>query len=164
MSNDWVLLSYRIPREPSTPRIAVWRKLRDLGALQIGDGLVALPATDETLEQLGWVAARVEQADGEAMVWRADLARRADADELHRRLLDERSAEYRELRTEVDESTDVDRRTVQRWRRSLRRIDRRSHGTVTERDAARRAIESRAAALTAESDDPTSRTETERIR
>ena len=24
---EWVLLSYRIPREPSTPRITVWRKL-----------------------------------------------------------------------------------------------------------------------------------------
>ena len=38
----WVLLSYRMPREPSTPRIAVWRRLRQLGAAQLGDGLVAL--------------------------------------------------------------------------------------------------------------------------
>ena len=41
---EWVLLSYRLPREPSTPRIAVWRKLRRLGVAQISDGLVALPA------------------------------------------------------------------------------------------------------------------------
>jgi hypothetical protein len=27
----WVLLSYRLPREPSTPRIGVWRKLERLG-------------------------------------------------------------------------------------------------------------------------------------
>src|ERR687888_50422 len=32
----WVLLAYRLPREPSTPRSALWRKLRRLGA-----GLVA---------------------------------------------------------------------------------------------------------------------------
>src|SRR5262249_39018906 len=31
----WVLLAYRLPREPSTPRIAVWRRLRRLGALQL---------------------------------------------------------------------------------------------------------------------------------
>ncbi len=41
---EWVLLSYRLPREPSTPRIAVWRKLKRLGVAQISDGLVALPA------------------------------------------------------------------------------------------------------------------------
>src|SRR5258708_1839751 len=28
---QWVFLAYRLPREPSTPRIAVWRKLRRLG-------------------------------------------------------------------------------------------------------------------------------------
>ena len=41
---EWVLLAYRLPREPSTPRIAVWRKLRRQGAVQVLDGLVALPA------------------------------------------------------------------------------------------------------------------------
>ena len=28
MLQRWVLLAYRLPREPSTPRIALWRKLR----------------------------------------------------------------------------------------------------------------------------------------
>ena len=42
-TSEWVLLAYRIPREPSTPRISVWRKLRRLGAVQILDGLVGLP-------------------------------------------------------------------------------------------------------------------------
>jgi hypothetical protein len=41
---EWVLLSYRVPREPSTPRIAVWRKLKRLGAAHLSDGLVTLPA------------------------------------------------------------------------------------------------------------------------
>ena len=45
---QWVLLSYRIPREPSTPPIAVWRKLKRLGVGQIGDGVVALPADART--------------------------------------------------------------------------------------------------------------------
>jgi hypothetical protein len=38
-----VLLSYRLPREPSTPRIAVWRRLRRLGVAQLADGVVGLP-------------------------------------------------------------------------------------------------------------------------
>ena len=39
---SWVLLAYRVPREPSTPRIAVWRRLKRLGAAQLLDGLVVL--------------------------------------------------------------------------------------------------------------------------
>ena len=45
---SWVLLSYRMPREPSTPRITIWRKLKRLGVAQLGDGLIALPADART--------------------------------------------------------------------------------------------------------------------
>lgn len=47
-TGTWVLLSYRLPREPSTPRITIWRKLKRLGVAQISDGLVALPADART--------------------------------------------------------------------------------------------------------------------
>ena len=47
-----MLLCYRVPREPSAPRIAIWRKLRRLGTAQLADGLVALPADARTREQL----------------------------------------------------------------------------------------------------------------
>src|SRR5213080_3282008 len=53
---QWVLLAYRLPRDPSTPRIALWRTLRRLGAAQLLDGLVALPADSRTREQLEWAA------------------------------------------------------------------------------------------------------------
>src|SRR5215207_5312825 len=69
----WVLLAYRMPRDPSTPRIAVWRKLKRLGVAQIGDGLVAVPESVDSLEQLGWVANDVVDAGGEAQLWMAEL-------------------------------------------------------------------------------------------
>ena len=49
-AGQWVLLSYRLPREPSTPRITIWRKLKRLGVAQISDGLVALPADARAAE------------------------------------------------------------------------------------------------------------------
>jgi len=52
----WVMLSYRLPREPSTARIGVWRKLKRLGVAQIGDGVIALPADARTREHLEWIA------------------------------------------------------------------------------------------------------------
>ena len=33
-ADDWVLLAYRLPRVPSTPRSAVWRKLKRLGVAE----------------------------------------------------------------------------------------------------------------------------------
>src|SRR5262245_42027824 len=68
---QWVLLSYRMPREPSTPRIGVWRKLERLGVARLGDGLVALPADARTREQLDWLAEEIVEAGGTATLWLA---------------------------------------------------------------------------------------------
>src|SRR4051794_41954712 len=68
---EWVLLSYRLPREPSTPRISVWRKLKRLGVAQLSDGLVALPADARTREQLEWIADEITEAGGGASIWLA---------------------------------------------------------------------------------------------
>ena len=68
-AEDWVLLAYRLPRVPSTPRSAVWRKLKRLGVAQLGDGLVALPADPRTREQLDWIAEEVTDHGGEATLW-----------------------------------------------------------------------------------------------
>ena len=67
----WVLLVYRLPREPSRHRVAVWRKLKDLGALYIQDGVAALPEDAVTREQMEWLQLRVREAGGEATLWEA---------------------------------------------------------------------------------------------
>src|SRR5215216_1018157 len=66
---QWVMLAYRVPRKPSTPRIAIWRSLKRLGVAQLTDGLVALPLDSRTREALEWIADDVEAAGGEATVW-----------------------------------------------------------------------------------------------
>ena len=64
-----MLLIYRLPREPSRHRVAVWRKLKDLGALYLQDGVAALPEDAVTREQLEWLQLRVREAGGEASLW-----------------------------------------------------------------------------------------------
>jgi hypothetical protein len=49
--------------------VAVWRKLRDLGALYLQDGVAALPEDAVTREQLEWLQLRVREAGGEATLW-----------------------------------------------------------------------------------------------
>jgi hypothetical protein len=82
---SWVLLSYRLPREPSTPRIALWRRLRKLGAVQIGDGVAALPLDERNREHMDWLASDVEDAGGEAIVWLASPSTKSEQKLLRRR-------------------------------------------------------------------------------
>src|SRR5215216_6323491 len=65
----WLILIYQLPREPSRHRVAVWRKLRNLGALYLQDGVAALPEDAVTREQLEWLQLRVREAGGEATLW-----------------------------------------------------------------------------------------------
>jgi hypothetical protein len=78
----WVLLVYRLPREPSRHRVAVWRKLRDLGALYLQDGVAALPEDAVTRDQLEWLQLRVREAGGEATLWEARPGTMAEEAEL----------------------------------------------------------------------------------
>jgi hypothetical protein len=149
--SKWLLLAYRIPREPSTPRIALWRKLRQLGAAQIVDGLVALPATAETREQFDWLAQSVRESAGDAWVWESELRSAAQERELMRAMADAIANEYREVaaaaRRARCESAVPRRRTVARLRRELHRIDAHNYDRSPERAAAVDAIDRLAAKL-----------------
>src|SRR5947207_10983600 len=107
---DWVLLAYRLPREPSGPRVTVWRKLRRLGAVQLVDGLVALPASAETTEAFGGLADEVIEAGGEAWTWRA-IGSKAQDRALRQQLKVSVVEDYTALTAEAKAAT-VERRTV----------------------------------------------------
>jgi hypothetical protein len=149
------MLTYRMPREPSTPRSSVWRKLRRLGVAQLGDGLVALPADARTREQLEWVAAEVQEASGSAGVWLARPATVAQERELATAMAAARAAEYETLRADAELAMgmgDAERaRAVRRLRAELRRIRRRDFFPPAERDAAVAAVELLATTTTAAS-------------
>src|SRR5438552_7150051 len=100
-SDDWVLLAYRLPRQPSTPRSNVWRKLKRLGAAQLGDGLVALPADARTREALEWIAEEVTDHDGEAMVWLGQPADNAGRTALIDRMTAAVAADYEAVTAEA---------------------------------------------------------------
>jgi hypothetical protein len=140
---QWVLLAYRMPREPSRPRIAVWRKLERLGVARLGDGLVALPADARTREQLDWLAEEITEAGGSAMVWLASPATVAQEQQIAAAMRTARAGEYQSV---IDEAAaamgrDTDRaRIVRRLRGELHRIARRDFFPPPERDAARTAV------------------------
>jgi hypothetical protein len=152
-AGDWVLLAYRLPRVPSTPRSAVWRKLKRLGVAWLGDGLVALPADPRTREQLEWVAEEVTEHGGEATLWQGRPLDTAAASMVADRMTAAVAADYDALAAQAATLHAADaaarRRAVARLRRELHRIQDRDFFTCPQREAARRAIEHLAAANTA---------------
>ncbi|WP_249024606.1 Chromate resistance protein ChrB [Couchioplanes caeruleus] len=142
-----MLLAYRMPREPSSPRIAVWRKLERLGVARLGDGLVALPADARTREQFDRIAEEIGEAHGSATVWLAEPATLAQEREIAAAMREARAAEYRAV---IDEATTTSAagspaeraRVVRRLRNELRRIARRDFFPPRERDAARTTVQS----------------------
>jgi hypothetical protein len=147
---EWVLLAYRLPRVPSTPRSAVWRKLKRLGVCWLGDGLVALPADPRTREQLEWIAEEVTDNGGEATLWLGQPLDASAAAAIADRMTAAIAGEYDVVIAEAEAARTADpasrRRAALRLRRELHRIQDRDFFTCPQPEAARRAIEQLAAA------------------
>jgi hypothetical protein len=141
---EWVLLTYRLPREPSTPRSAVWRKLKRLGVVQLADGLVALPLDARTREQLEWVAEEVVDHAGEAMIWLGRPAEVAARESLVTQMNAAVGAEYDTVRAEALGADHAEQgaktRTIAKLRRELHRIAARDFFSPPQRDAAQQAV------------------------
>lgn len=144
---QWVLLSYRLPREPSTPRITVWRKLRRLGVAQISDGLIALPADARTREHIDWIAEEITDFGGTATVWIAQPGSAEQERQLAQSMADARTAEYQQVIDQAEQARSLSeeerRRILRKLRAELRRINRRDYFPPP----ARRAAEAAANAL-----------------
>lgn len=93
----WLLLIYKIPREPTAGRVYAWRKLKQLGAVALQDAIWVLPQTPRTQEQFQWLAAEISELGGEAHVWAAEQLDGMQPDGLRQQFVEPVEAEYREL-------------------------------------------------------------------
>jgi len=94
---SWVLLVYRIPREPTSSRATIWRKLKRLGALLLHDAVWVLPATPWTREQFQWLAVEIGELEGEAYLWESRLLLNGQEDALVRQFQARVDAAYQEI-------------------------------------------------------------------
>ena len=96
---DWLLLVYRVPRHPTSGRVYVWRKLKQLGAVAVQDAIWVLPATPRTREQLQWLAAEIAELEGEAFLFTSQVLLPSQHESLQERFEAPVREAYREILT-----------------------------------------------------------------
>lgn len=93
----WLLLIYKIPREPAAGRVYVWRKLKQLGAIALQDATWAMPRTAKTQEQLRRLAAEIAELGGEATLLAAEPIYATDPEGMQNQIAAPVEAEYRAI-------------------------------------------------------------------
>jgi hypothetical protein len=69
----WLLLTYRIPSEPSRLRAGVWRKLKSHGAIYLQNSVAALPDTSAHERLLRKLRAEIGDLGGTAQLFRSTV-------------------------------------------------------------------------------------------
>ena len=96
--HSWLLFLYKVPHEPGSHRVYVWRKLKRLGAILLHDAAWALPMTPRSLEQFQGLAAEIAELGGDSLLWEARLSISKQDEALVRALM----AQYDESPAQVE--------------------------------------------------------------
>ena len=67
----WLLLLYSLPTKRNTARVAVWRRLKRMGAVQLTTSTYLLPDQPAQHEQFQWLAKEIRDSGGDATLVRA---------------------------------------------------------------------------------------------
>jgi hypothetical protein len=70
----WLVLLYQVPTRSSSVRVRIWRRLQQIGAVQIRQSAYVLPNRDQPREDLQWLAAEIAGLGGQATVLTATAA------------------------------------------------------------------------------------------
>lgn len=107
----WLILIYRVPTEPTRHRAAVWRRLRNLGAVYLQNSVAAIPRSADSERAMRALRNEiVEKMDGKAflltstaLAGESDLVAIVNAarDDEYEEILDKCMDFHRELAKEV---------------------------------------------------------------
>ena len=92
---DWLLLVYRVPSEPSRLRAAVWRRLKSLGAIYLQNSAAALPASPAAERALRKLRSEIVAMPGSAILLSCQVV--AGGSDVHGAFQAARNDEYEEI-------------------------------------------------------------------
>src|SRR3954463_8556940 len=93
----WLLLTYKVPPEPAAKRIALWRRLKGIGAIYLQNGVCLLPKTDDHVRRLKMLENDIAEMGGEAVLLETVALDRAQEGKVVSRFKADRDEQYREF-------------------------------------------------------------------
>lgn len=97
MDNTWLVFFPQTPATPSSLRVLVWRRLQQVGAINLQSGAWMLPHTPEQEQALWTLLAEMEQQGGSGFFLEARTPTGAIQADLIERFQAERAKEYQEF-------------------------------------------------------------------
>jgi hypothetical protein len=86
-----------VPPDPATKRIALWRRLKGMGAVYLQNGVCLLPKTDDHVRRLKMLENDVSKMGGESVILETVALDRAQEDKVVSRFKADRDDQYREF-------------------------------------------------------------------
>ncbi|MCW7755029.1 RNA recognition motif domain-containing protein [Desulfobotulus sp. H1] len=139
----WLLLTYKVPAEPARKRVALWRRLKGMGAVYLQNGVCILPKTRDHLRTLKMLAHEITEMGGESVLMETLGLDQANEEKLMTRFRMDRNEEYEEFigkcqdfESEIHKETlarhftyaeleenDADLKKLQSWLHKIQKLD-----------------------------------------
>ena len=97
-ATSWLLLLFSLPTNRNTERVAVWRRLKKMGAVQIKTSTYLLPDEPAQYEQFQWLAKQIRDSDGDSTLVRAQEIEGLTREKVIAMFNDARTKDYAALR------------------------------------------------------------------
>jgi len=97
----WILLLPSVPSSDPSARVKVWRQLQSVGAIALKNSVYVLPNREECIETFQWVARELADLGGQASLCEGQFFDGVTDDEIERRFIEARNAEFSELAEQV---------------------------------------------------------------
>jgi hypothetical protein len=97
-ATSWLLLLFSLPTSRNTERVAVWRRLKKMGAVQLKTSTYLLPDEPTQYEQFQWLAQQIRDYGGDSTLVRAQEIEGLTKEKVIAMFNDARAKDYAELR------------------------------------------------------------------
>ncbi len=99
----WLIFAYSLPASNPKGRVRIWRKLSNIGALQLKSAFYLLPMNDINYEHLEWTVKAVEEMGGDAVFFKSESIENMKDDEIRAMFNAERESDYLKLEEKARE-------------------------------------------------------------
>jgi len=97
IDNDWLLLGYTLPKEPSRLRVSIWRRLRKIGAVYTSQGFWILPNQPPFSMHAAPLIEEIRNFNGEVLAFIAQDLEPSQHEQVKEKFLKARDDEYEEM-------------------------------------------------------------------